>query len=54
MELFIKKIREESDLEYIEKKGKNMYVTNRQHAIKITVISNSFKIITVDYIKNIK
>ncbi len=52
-EVLIKKVLKETDLEYYEKKGKNFYITNRQYNIKITINSNTFRVITVDkYYKN--
>ena len=50
-ETLIKDVLEKTDLEYYEKKGKNFYVTNKQCNIKITINSNTFRIITVDNIR---
>ena len=46
-EVLIKKILTETDLEYYEKKGKNFYISNKQHHIKITINSATFRVITV-------
>ena len=35
---------------FFEKIGKNYYITNREHNIRITINSNTFRIITVDRI----
>jgi len=47
-EVLIKKVLKETELEYYEKKGKNFYITNKQYHIKITINSNTFRVITVD------
>lgn len=49
-EELIKKVLKETDLEHYLKRGKNFYITNNQHKIRITVNSNTFRIITVDAI----
>ena len=49
-EELIKKVLKETDLEHYLKRGKNFYITNNQHKIRITVNSNTFRIITVDTI----
>ncbi|PHR71564.1 MAG: hypothetical protein COA67_05980 [Lutibacter sp.] len=49
-ELLIKKVLEETGIEYYEKKGKNFYIRNKKHNIKITINSNTFRVITVDKI----
>lgn len=33
------------------KKGKNFYITNTEHGIRLTINSNSFRIITVDRVR---
>lgn len=33
------------------KKGKNFYVTNTEHGIRLTINSNSFRIITVNRVR---
>ncbi|MCL7762462.1 DUF3781 domain-containing protein [Polaribacter sp. Z014] len=47
-EALIKKVLEESPLENYIKKGKNFYISNEEHHIKITINSNTFSVITVD------
>lgn len=47
-ELFIRKIIEETEVSQFEKIGKNFYISNTEHNIKITANSNTFRIITVD------
>ena len=49
-EILIEKILKETAIENYEKRGKNFYITNIQHKIRITVNSNTFRIITVDTI----
>ncbi|WP_291150490.1 DUF3781 domain-containing protein [Flavobacterium sp. UBA7680] len=41
---------EKTDVKYYPKIGKNFYVSNTEHNIKITVNSNTYRIITVDRI----
>ena len=50
IELFIKKILQETSLENFVKKGKNFYITNKQNNIRITINSNTFRVITVNSI----
>lgn len=52
-ETLIKKVLIETELKYYEKIGKNFYIENKQHNIKITINSNTFRIITVDQITKI-
>ena len=47
-EALIKKVLTETEVENFERKGKNFYISNEEHNIKITVNSNTFRIITVD------
>jgi hypothetical protein len=47
-EALIKKVLIETDVTQFEKLGKNFYISNKQYNIKITVNSNTFRIITVD------
>ncbi len=42
---------EETELRFFEKIGKNFYITNTDNNIKITINSNTFRIITVDKIR---
>ncbi|WBX76094.1 DUF3781 domain-containing protein [Tenacibaculum ovolyticum] len=46
----IKKVLEDTALNNYKKLGKNFYISNLEHNIKITVNSNTFRIITVDRI----
>lgn len=50
IEKFLFKILNETDEKYFSKIGKNYYVTNTDNNIKITINSNTFRIITVDKI----
>ncbi len=40
----------ETDIKFFEKNGKNFYVSNHKHHIKLTINSNTFRIITADKI----
>jgi hypothetical protein len=51
IEVFILKILNETDKNLFSKTGKNIYVTNAENNIKITINSNTFRIITVDKIR---
>jgi hypothetical protein len=48
IEEFIIKIMKETDDKYFSKKGKNFYIVNSKNNIRITINSNTFRIITVD------
>jgi len=50
IEKFILDILEETDDDFISKIGKNYYITNIENGIKLTVNSNTFRIITVEKI----
>lgn len=50
-EILIKKVLEETALENYIKKGKNFYISNSQYNIRITINSNTFRVITVDRIR---
>lgn len=50
IEVFIKKIIQETAPKYYNKIGKNFYISNTKQNIKITVNSTTFRIITVDKI----
>jgi len=50
IEKFILDILEKTDDDSISKIGKNYYITNIENGIKLTVNSNTFRIITVDKI----
>lgn len=51
IEALICKVITESENKAFNKIGKNYYITNFERAIKITVNSNTFRVITVDRIK---
>ncbi|WP_044213062.1 DUF3781 domain-containing protein [Flammeovirga sp. OC4] len=51
IELFIDKILKETDEKSYVKKGKNYYVTNSDKNVRITINSNTFRVITVDKLK---
>ena len=50
IEEFIFKIIKETEESFFIKKWKNFYITNSENHIKITINSNTFRIITVDKI----
>jgi len=50
IEEHILKILKETDERYFLKTGKNYYITNKKHQIRITINSYTFRIITVDKI----
>jgi hypothetical protein len=52
IEEYILKILTETEEEFFSKIGKNFYITNTENNVKVTVNSNTFRIITVDKIKN--
>jgi hypothetical protein len=41
---------EKTDVKNFEKRGKNFYVTSVEHNIRITVNSNTYRVITVDIV----
>ena len=51
IEVYIFKILKETDSNFITKIGKNYYFMNIQNNIRITINSNTFRVITVDKIK---
>lgn len=51
IEQFIFKILNETEEKYFSKKGKNFYVINTENNVKITINSNTFRIITADKLK---
>jgi len=53
IEKFILKILKETEDNSISKIGKNYYITNIENGIKVTINSNTFRIITVDKIKSL-
>ncbi|WP_298551588.1 DUF3781 domain-containing protein [uncultured Algibacter sp.] len=52
-ETLIKSVLKETDVENYKKKGKNFYISNKDYNIRITINSNTFRIITVDRIRKI-
>jgi hypothetical protein len=50
IEEFISKTLKETDEKYFSKIGKNFYIVSTKNNIKITVNSNTFRVITVDKI----
>ena len=54
IEVYIFKILKETEKTFYTKIGKNFYVMNTENNIKITINSNTFRIITVDRIKKNK
>jgi hypothetical protein len=44
----IQKVLEATDVKNFEKIGKNYYISNLEFNIKITINSNTFRVITVD------
>ncbi len=50
IEELIFKVITETKKELFERKGKNVYITNREQNIRITVNRNTFRVITVDLI----
>ncbi|MCD4756589.1 DUF3781 domain-containing protein [bacterium] len=51
IEEFIFKTLKETEEKFFKKIGKNFYVTNTENNIRITINSNTFRIITVDRIE---
>ncbi len=50
IEKMISEILNETSENYFERRGKNIYVTHSEKNIRITINSNTFRIITVDKI----
>lgn len=51
IELLIDKILKETDEKFYDKTGKNYYVTNSENNVRITINSNTFRVITVDKLR---
>ena len=51
IEAYIFKILNETDIKFFTRIGKNFYVFNKENNIRITINSNTFRVITVDKIK---
>ena len=45
---------EKTSESYFDKKGKNFYISNEENNIRITVNSNTYRIITVDMLTKIE
>lgn len=52
IELFINKVLKGTSEKSYTKKGKNYYVINSENNIRITINSNTFRVITVDKLRN--
>ena len=52
IESFIDKILKKTDEKFYTKSGKNYYVINTENNIRITINSNTFRVITVDKLRN--
>jgi predicted DNA binding CopG/RHH family protein len=50
IEAMIAGIIDQTEVKHFQKKGKNFYITNTQQNIRITINSNTFRVITVDRI----
>ena len=50
-EVLIRKVLMETNLDCYVKKGKNFYISNEDSNIKVTINSNTFRVITVDKIR---
>lgn len=50
IEEYIFKVLKETGISFFIKIGKNFYVTNTENNIRITINSNTFRVITVDMI----
>ncbi|MFK8058467.1 MAG: DUF3781 domain-containing protein [Polaribacter sp.] len=48
IEIFIKKVIKETDENQFKKTGKNFYISNKKNNLRITINSNTFRVITVD------
>ncbi|MCP5062964.1 MAG: DUF3781 domain-containing protein [Ignavibacteriae bacterium] len=51
IEVYIFKILKETDEIFFTKTGKNFYIINAENNIRITINSNTFRVITVDRIE---
>lgn len=54
IETFISKILNETEESFFSKNGKNYYIVNTENNIKITINSNTFRIITAGKLKKNK
>lgn len=53
IEEYISNTLKKTESKHFEKRGKNYYVTNESENIRLTVNSNTFRIITVDQLSKI-
>lgn len=51
IEKFIYKILKETEERYFSKRGKNFYISNTENNVRLTINSNTFRIITADRIQ---
>jgi len=51
IEEFIHKILKETEEQFFSKSGKNYYAVNRKHNVRLTINSNTFRIITADILQ---
>lgn len=51
IEGYMLEILKETDVSFFTRRGKNYYVINEESGIRITINSNTFRIITVDRIR---
>lgn len=51
IEEYLLRILKETDKAFFKKTGKNFYITNTENNIRITINSNTFRVITVDKIE---
>ena len=49
-ELILRIIKETNETEF-QKTGKNIYVTNKEKQVRLTINSNNYRIITADYLQ---
>lgn len=50
IEALITDLIDQTEANDFQKTGKNFYISNTQHSIRITINSNTFRVITVDRI----
>ena len=51
IEVFLRRVLSETDERYFTKTGKNYYVINREHNIRITINSSTYRVITADRVE---
>jgi hypothetical protein len=51
IEAYLYKVLTDTEERYFAKTGKNYYVTNTDHSIRVTINSYTFRVITVDKIR---